>query len=344
MEASSRRAYWLEVVGLALLAVAFFRFGLLLLVFLVPIQLVWIRRGERAGTIASGVFLGALAILKVVDFLRLAAEIDQPGTVLPFFVDIVVALGLLAGIAVMNSRVVDEAARRLRLKREIRTADRMFVVVGVNALLYVPLLVAVAAGHSGEALVAAQMETIGWLLAETNATPEEIEALTGLVVDALLNGMALCILAVVAGNWWLGSRLALRARAQLPENTPVAQRIRAMRLASYSLSPNLVWALIGAWGGVVLSMVMELGPLRYVFWNAGLVMLVVYAIQGTAIAWHLLEKRGVGQAARIGLAVGLIICLLVPVLNLVVIVGLPGLGASEIWINYHRFDKGDDTE
>ncbi|MCK4513963.1 MAG: hypothetical protein KAU31_01830, partial [Spirochaetaceae bacterium] len=64
MSDRAQRAYWVEVVGLALAAVLFFRFGLLMLVFLLPIQISWVRRGERAGLQSSGIFLGALALLK----------------------------------------------------------------------------------------------------------------------------------------------------------------------------------------------------------------------------------------------------------------------------------------
>ncbi len=70
----------------------------------------------------------------------------------------------------------------------------------------------------------------------------------------------------------------------------------------------------------------------------------MYAIQGLAVVWHLLDRRKVGRPQRIGLAVGLVIGLLIPGLNLVFLLGLPGLGISEVWVNYHRFERNGDEQ
>ena len=41
----------------------------------------------------------------------------------------------------------------------------------------------------------------------------------------------------------------------------------------------------------MVCMIVDVVVLRYLFWNAALVLLFVYGIQGIAVLWHLVERR-----------------------------------------------------
>jgi hypothetical protein len=105
-----------------------------------------------------------------------------------------------------------------------------------------------------------------------------------------------------------------------------------------------VWFPIAAWGAVLGSLLVELGWLDFAIWNVALLTLAVYAIQGIAVLWHLLDRRHVRRTVRIGIAATLVIGLLVPGLNLVFLLGIPGLGISEVWVDYHRFERGGEKK
>ena len=342
MDLQARRAFWFETIGMALLSVACFRLGFLLLVFLVPIQVAWLRRGEAGGLIASALMVAIVTVIATVIAVRSTA---QSGSMdgMPL-IDIAVAAGPLLGLAVINGSTVDAVAHRFGLKRDLTVAERVLLVAVVAAVFYAPVLLVVSSSGAGDRFLDVQASFLRQLLGESDSASGEIEATARLLVDVFVSGMIVVVLLLVLGSWWAGRRLVLRPRSGRQPDNEVFRRAKEARLAAYVIPAPMVWILIGAWIGVVLTMVTDLGQFRHVVWNAALVMLVVYAGQGMAIGRHLLDRRGVSQGARIGVAIGLIVVLMVPGLNLVVIVGLPALGVSEVWIDYHRLEAIEDTE
>jgi len=338
------RAYWLEVGGLALASLLLFRFGLLALVFLVPVQLAWVRRGEEGGLIASGGVLAGIALMKVVDLVRIRRSMggaDIPEGLL--LLDLVFAAGLLAGLFVLNSDRMTVGTDE-HDQRELTVAERMLAAIGVGAVVYGPTVAMIAVGDAGASVIAAQIEVFRPLFETAGATTEEIRVLVEIVVGALLSGLLFGYFLMLVGNWWFGVLLAFRSRFTLPAGNPIMARLAGYELTEFRLPVYLVWALIGAWGGVLLTELVEVGWLSYVFWNAAFTMLALYAIQGVAIVWYYLDRRGVGRGARIGLAIGMVFGLLIPGVQLAIGLGLPGLGVSEIWIDYHRFQGSEEGQ
>ncbi len=345
MQVDDQRAYWLEIAGLTVAAVLLFRFGLLGLVFLVPVQLIWLRRGEEAGTLASaGVILG-IGVFKWVDYLRLRRTIgpdELPASLL--LLDLVFAAGLLAGLFMMNSdrlTVADPASETGR--RTMTVPERMIAAVAAGAAIYGPTIGLLVTGDAAESAIAMQIELMRPLFEAAGAGSDEITMLVRIVVSAILSGLMFGFFVMVTGNWWLGVQIAFKSRFSLPAGNAVMARHAGYELTEFKLPEYLVWALIGAWGGVLLSMVAELGWVSYLFWNAAFVTLALYGVQGIAIVWFYLDRRKVQRITRIGVAVGMVIGLLIPGLRFVVGVGLPGLGVSELWINYHRARGSEDV-
>lgn len=349
MQRDGLRAYWLEVGGLALASVLLFRFGLLGLVFLVPIQIVWIRRGQRAGLTASGFVLAGIAAFKLVDLARLRAVAGAEVSEALLLIDPVFALGLLIGLVVLNTPharlpVSDESGSWTFAGRELSTAERMLAAAAVGALIYGPAVALVASGDRGSAVVASQIELLRPIFESAGASTEEIRVLTEIVIGAVLSGLLVGYFVMLVGNWWLGVVIAFRSRFALPDGNEVMARLSGLDLTEFRIPVWFVWPLIASWAGVLASMVLELGWGRYLFWNAAFVMLAVYALQGIAIIRFQLERWKVTRGPRIALAVGMIVVLLIPGLQLVVALGVPGLGVSEIWIDYHRAKGSEEAE
>lgn len=343
MSTHAERAYWVEVAGLALGAVLLFRFGLLMLVFLLPIQICWVRRGERAGLLSSGIFLGGLALLKVVDYLRIRSIVDGAASGMGLlFLDIVFPVAFLAGLYLLNT---PRLSIRLGAEdRELNVVERLGAAVLTAAIIYVPAILLVYLSGSADGIVAAQVELLRSLLTVVDATEEEILALMRLVMRIFMSGLLFGFFVMLVGNWWLGTKIALRERLALPGPNEVAERLRSFSITLFRLPMVMIWVVIGAWGAVLLSMVVDVGWLSLVIWNLALLTLAMYALQGLAVMWHLLDRRKVGRGQRIGLAVALVIGLLIPGLNFVFLLGLPGLGISEVWVNYHRFERNGDEQ
>ncbi len=345
MQVDDQRAYWLEIAGLTVAAVLLFRFGLLGLVFLVPVQLVWIRRGEEAGLLVSaGVLLG-IGVFKWVDYLRLRRTLGAeavPAALL--LLDVVFAAGLLAGLFAMNSDRMSVARGTSESGRRTMTVgERMLAAVAAGAIIYGPAIALLATGDAAEAAIAMQVELMRPLFEAAGASSQEIGTLIRFVVSAVLSGLMFGFFVMVTGNWWLGVQIAFRSRFTLPAGNPVMARHAGYELTEFRLPGYLVWALIGAWGGVLLSMVTEIGWVSYLFWNAAFVTLALYGVQGIAIVWFYLDRRKAQKITRVGVAVGMVIGLLIPGLRFLVGVGLPALGVSEIWVNYHRLRGSEEV-
>lgn len=340
----SQRAYWVEVIALAIGSVLLFRFGLLIVAFLIPIQVAWVRRGERAGLISSGVFLGALALLKVVDYLRVREMVSGAGggTGL-LFIDIVLPVAFLLGLYLLNAVRI-----RVRIGDEFRDFDvfhRLVASVAVAVAIYVPTIVLVYLSGAVDQLVAAQVELLQSLLSAARATEEEIRELTRLVLRIFVSGFLFGHFVVLVGSWWVGTRLALRTRWSGQMVNPVSGRLAGIQISRFRLPVWMVWVVIAVLGGIVLTLATDTGWFQFVAWNLAFVSLALYALQGLAVIWHLLDRKKVGRSQRVALAAGLVIGLLIPGLNLVFLLGLPGLGISEVWVNYHRFERsGDENE
>jgi hypothetical protein len=101
----------------------------------------------------------------------------------------------------------------------------------------------------------------------------------------------------------------------------------------------LVWPLLVPWAVVLLDLKISLGPLRYVAWNLGLIMLFTYGMQAVGIIQTLLDRRNVSRGFRALIAGGLALMVLWPGVNFVVLIGLPCLGVSELWIHYRKEQK-----
>ena len=340
MELDSPRAYWIDVVGLALASVLMFRFGLLRLFFLVPIQLAWIRRGEHAALVSSGLALVGISAVSIGSLLRVG-EVGTDALRGLLLLDVVFVLAMLAGLFTMNSP-------RVRVQtsdgpRELSIPERAIAAVLVGAALFGPVLLWLSTGETSEQVIAAQVDVIRPLLEATGATSEEVWALTELVIGALLSGVLFGYLLLVAGNWWFGTLIAFRTRFRLPAGNAVMERLSSYAPTQFLLPVWFVWALIGAWAGVLGSIVADLQGISYVFWNAGFVTLALYAMQGISILLHFAERRKMARGSRVMIASGLVLGLLIPGLNIVVGLGLPGLGVSEIWVDYHRLKGSEET-
>lgn len=343
MQLNVRQRYWMEVGGLALAAVLFFRFGLLLLVFLVPIQIAWVRRGEQAGLAASGIFLGALALLKGTDYLRVRGALGASSGAGLLFLDIVLPAAFLAGLYLLNSpglsiRLSDGS------RRELHLLERMIAAVLAAAAIYVPVIVLVGVSGSVNTMVAAQVELLRSLLQVTEATEQELRALTEMVLRIFLSGFVFGFFVMLVANWWIGTRLGLRERYGVSPANDVRERLESLRIVRFRLPVTAVWVLIAAWGAVLGSLLVDVGWLSFVIWNLAFLTLGIYAIQGLAIVWHFLDRRKVQRNARVGIAAALVFGMLVPGLNLVFLLGLPGLGISEVWVDYHRFERGGEEK
>ena len=84
---------------------------------------------------------------------------------------------------------------------------------------------------------------------------------------------------------------------------------------------------------------MGIGAVRYAAWNIGLIGLFVFGMQGIGIIQTILDRRAVSRQIRVVISAGMVFMVFWPGVNLVVLIGLPVLGVSELWIHYRKERK-----
>ena len=324
MNIDKNSAAWIETVALGLVAAFLFQSGLLLLLFLVPLQFLWVKRGPNSFFVAAGVTVAGVLGTKIVQAARLTAE--QVDYVL-LFADMLLPVALVAGLYIMNF------ARPIA-GYKLGSLYRLLVATAAGFIVTAPLVFYMSRLDVVSTAVGEQLQMLDTMLGGAGtgsaanesvfATEEARGFLTQLAVDVFYGTYVSGIAMVVALDWYVGHRIARK----YSERTPEARSIR--------VPAGLVWPFVVGLGLSALTLVVELGFLKYVIWNATIVLGLIYAVQGWAIARHLLARFNVSRGLQFVLVVVAVMVLFVPGVNLLIVLGLPGLGLSETWIRYNR--------
>lgn len=314
-------AAWIETIVLGLVAAFLFQSGLLLLFFLVPLQFLWVKRGPNSYFVSGIVALAAILGAKLVQALRLASE--QVDYVL-LFADLLLPVAFIAGLYVLNAP----------LPWKLRRVYRLLAASAVSFVVTLPLVLYMAGSEVFGTAIRAQMAVLEGMLTDgSNSAPlfgsEEAQAaIVRLALDVFFGTYVAGMCMLLSLNWYVGHRIARR----FSQATPEARTIR--------LPDTLVWPFVLALGAAALTLALDLGVLNYAIWNSALVLAFLYGIQGYAIARHLLDRFNVSRGVQFLIAVLAVMLLFAPGANLVIVIGLPGLGVSETWIRYNRSLEG----
>jgi len=320
------RRTWIEAAGFAAIATLFYQSPVLVMAFLIPLELLMLRRGEEWYAIACGITLVLVLATKLIQFSRVQGlELSAGLMLLELFMPVL----FMGGLYVLSTPRLDGYRRLYR-----------FLAVAVTAgIVSIPVVIYLGQSDLFTQALQAQLQHAEQIVAQSSgaatgdsvpAPPEAMQQLLRMATQLILSSYVFGFAVVLAGNWYAARLLATRF---------FRKNVSVPRLERFVLPPWAVWALLVPWAGVLLDAVSGLGVFRYPVWNAALVMLFLYGMQGIGILWHVLDKYNMSRGVRMFIGVGLIILILVPGLNVLVAVGIPGLGVSEIWINYNRFER-----
>ena len=301
-----------------------YHLGVGLPAFLIPLQVVRVRKGARHFLLAAAVAFVAIVGARLV---MAAGQSDGAGT--PALVlEVSVVLGMLAGLAWIQ---LPELLGRPALLPGGRVGRLLVAAVGAG-LASVPLMAylgrnqefAAGLGKLFDAAAAVLNHLLDPSGAEAGLRGEELAAMTRAV---FLRSYLLDFLLVLTFCWWVGTVLGARSLGRKPGITP---------LARFRLAESLIWPLILGLALVLLNLLVPLGPLELAGWNLLLVMLFFYGLAGLGILRFLLDRLGAPRGLRVLAWLVLAALAFAPGANAAVAVLISGLGVSETWINYRR--------
>jgi hypothetical protein len=326
MDQRRRGGYWLEILLFAISAVLLYRTRVGVFLFLVPLQIVASRRGIGAYLAATGLFLAVSAGIETAPFILPGGS--QPSILLA--VEAIVVGLFLCGLLAVNAGI-----RFLP-----RTAHRLVVATALAGAASVPLILWLSGNSAFQTAMTDQFtalaqainamtppsDAVASSLLSSLLEPDRLRAAAEMI---LLRSLAGSYLVLLAFSWWAGQAIAARTVALF--GTPPR-----FRLAEYRLESWWLWPLIGAAALVLADLFVGLGAWSYAAWNAALIVLFLFGLQGMAILRFLFEKYRLPRliwplAIVVG---GSLLFRGAPAAAGIVLLIVPAFGVSENWIRY----------
>jgi hypothetical protein len=314
------RNVWIEAAALSVLAAFLYQSAVLVFVFLVPLAVLGYRRGADWLGMAAIVTGAIILATRITSLIRLGVEWDLA----------ILLMEMLPPVAFLGGLYLLET----RLLVGVRRVYRLLQAVLITGAVSVPVILIVSRSSIAMEALRGQFELLQSMLGPPDADPAELGSLStvdGLmqaVLDLLLSTYLFAYTIVLAGSWYLGQLIGARTRGERPR-----------RLRDYHLPEVFVWLLVGAAGAALLSLVGNLGVIEHLSWNALFIALFLYGGQGLGILWSLLDRWEVARGIRIGVGAALAVLLFLPGANLLVMLGLPGLGVAETWIHFRSGER-----
>ena len=321
---------WIEIgvfaavsLGLHLLAPGVF-------LFLIPLQVLAVRRGTSAFGYAV-LLLASLAAVVELATGGMRAALPAAESYL-HNVQLFLSAVLLGGLWLVNEPRVLPYRHLLRI----------IIVTGAAGLVAIPFIGGLMSDPEFSRAMLEYVADQPLLRMNLNASagldaPQPntaaIEQFATMIGEILLRGVLFLYLVYLVTAWWLGSLWGART---------IGMRSPIGRLVAFRLEPWCIWAILLS-GAVVLgdALLGEIGLLSYVGWNVFSVFLFLFALQGIGVLKWLYQRYNVPGPMRVMIGVALVFMLFRPVLTFVPVFGLPLLGISETWVDFKRPMPGD---
>lgn len=323
MNLPSSRSGWIEWIALTAAALAFSQMNVLFFLFLVPLQIVYHRR-DLESFVMSGAAVALLVL--VFGFVRTrgitSAELRRGLLVM----ELTLPFLLLAGLFWVNySR-----------QYGYRALYRVLSGTAGAAVLGIPIIIGLSRNLELTNLLNEQFEAVarGFQSGFTRQEGFESSVLAGVLApermveytkSVLFKSCVFFFFILLTACWYIGDLIRMRFAGDYRR-----------RLDDFTMPDFFIWPLIVGWSGVLLDTWRNIGVFGYVFWNVGLILLFLYGLQGIGVLRALFNRYRIPVFMRMFIGLVCIMLAARPGLNLIVFIGIPGLGVSELWIRYRR--------
>jgi hypothetical protein len=314
-----------------LLSGFFYSTAILGFALLIPIQVIYGRRGWKEGLCASALALGVALLGQFLPaWIGGTPPLEIVGKSGPGQFLLLAGLPpavLLAALALMNAPFWKKGSDYARGYAGTALAC-LVAIPGIIELVHDSAFLSSFEEHLGSYLQP--------LLAQAGTGPEasalkaafDVHTLAMTSVSVLESSFAALLLIWLEGSRWIGNKVS---------GAGSRGREEAVALADYRLPYLLVWPFLAAWTGVLGVSYFKLGlPWKAVAWNLSLVLSLAYMVQGLGIASHLMRRWNLPRSLRICIWVTACLLAITPPVGTFVLALVPILGVSEVWIPYRN--------
>jgi hypothetical protein len=335
----------IEILVFAAVSTLLYRLGMGPLLFLIPLQVLYIRRGKKSFGWAAVVSLVSIIVIGLLltrrwtsgDALAAATASSLQTPSLVFELTVVVLM--IGGLALIQLPEMNPALRLPRYPR----ATRLVLATVIAGALSVPAVLYLTGNEAFSAIIREFFSTLvqSTNSAISNSRPETLPvAVQPIQTESLLRFISMVLrrtylfyyFLILTFSWWMGTIIGARSMGNHPGLT---------RIADFKLPDRYVWPLIASLALVVMNLLIPSQPLEILSWNALLILVFLYGVSGLGIIRFLLRKRNVRPGVRWLLIMAIVFLAMTPRIGIVVFILVPGLGVSEVWLKYRREERSN---
>ncbi len=318
MESLLRKDSIIELLIVTGVSFLLFQFSFIFFLFIVPVFYIGRKRGHPTAVLAGVVVCVAITIQLV---LRMKA-VENPE--LRRFVTV---YGLSYPVFLMTGALIVTVFAG-------RSLTKMLVATGLFAVVSIPVILMYSGNSDVVSFLKEQITSVAHIF--TKGLSKSSSPNAALLVNELQPGKLMEMIKLIFFRDYIAAYFFLLSGSWYVADFFSNRKMKAGRFSidSFTVSEWFIWVFIISLAGVLADYLFKLGMAGYIFWNSALILLFIYGINGLGLIKHLFKKYKVTQQKQRSLYMLLFILLIVPGLNLVVLLGIPGLGISELWIRY----------
>ena len=323
----------IEALIFAAVSTLLYHLGMGFILFLIPLQVVLIRKGRKSFTITLVLALTFIIAVKLI----LLGRMQDPAAAPFLLVEITTVLSLLGGLVLIQLPELSSGFESYRLPRVLR----LLIATGVAGVLSVPVILYL---RGSEEFILGMKEIFSALASNLNRAFSEAEgfnllsgsgvfqaeSLMQISSTFLLRSFLFDYFLLLTFSWWLGTIIGART---------VGKNHRLTRVADFKLPDAYVWPLIVSLVLVLGTLLVPVEFMEILAWNSLLILAFLYGIAGLGILRFLLKKLKIPVGFRWLLILAIIILAMTPRINFVILILVPGLGVSETWLKYRREER-----
>ncbi len=318
MEVSLQKHQLLIFSVFTAVSILIFQINVVFFLFAVPLFIIYSRYGIVY--LSMSVFIVALVV--VIQTIIRASGIE--GKELRLFLilaELLYPLAILAGVLMVswfNNRTL-----------------YLFLAATIGfALISFPVLFHYSGNTEIVNLLKDQIVTVSKMFRDSVSNTDSFEAAVllkqmspELIVDStaklVMRNYLFAYFIMLTSSWYIADILISRASKK-----------KSLRLVNFTIPDVMIWPLIVFLVGVFFDIYIGIPWLGYFFWNGTFIILFIYGLHGIGLVKFLLNKYNVTKRGRRFFAIFVFAVLLMPGINLALLLGVPVLGVSELWIKY----------
>ena len=314
-----------DIIWFTILATLFHQSGYLMMLFLIPLQVIRNRKDFRTLLISSAAVLTAVMLMAIV---RSGGFENYSHRVVFIISEVLMPAYLLAGFLYIN---YDWPGNPRMLKRMLAATAAAFII-GIPVLLF----------YNNQILQEFYLEQYRFgieylksMLAQNDSVEagelaERIQSFSPEYMSETIKRSALrtylfWYFLILSGSWWFGS-----------SGIRYGKWRSALNPSIFTMPDFMVWPLIVSLLVVLVDRKISAGFIGFTGWNILLIMATLYGFKGLGIIQNFMKILKFPPPMRMMIIFTLSLLLVQPGINYFILIGVPLLGVSEIWIKYEK--------